>query len=294
MISNDSDIKNNEFKLLKIVVFSSTVFWLLGMIKGLWFDGEQAIFILDSISFTIALVISVVLIKGGKPDLLAKLYCLSWLPMFVLYWKYYGGVEESISYMYFSVLVIFLGLLQNKTRLFMTVSLCVINLILTLDADVQILVTLASTENLINPLALNYLFNSAIVAAVVVFIKVRFDKEREEIEKQNQYLDQVNEELSLKNELLSNQQLQVKTIQNNLEELVHERTLELENRNKELETYAYDNAHVVRRPLSNILSLLDILNEQDNEGIQKSRLDDIQKKAKELDEIVQKINMILH
>ncbi|SMD32208.1 hypothetical protein SAMN04488029_0550 [Reichenbachiella faecimaris] len=294
MISINSNIKNNEFKLLKIVLITSVVFWFLGMIKGFWFNGEQTILILDSLSFSIAVVILVALVLGGNPELLAKLFCLSWLPMFVIYWKYYGGVEGSITYVYFTVLVIFLGLLQGKSRLFMTIILCLVNLILTLDAEAEILIKIAPIENLINPLSVNYLFNSTIVAAIVVFIKVRFDKEREDIETQNQYLDRLNQELSIKNELLSNQQQQIKSIQNNLEELVHERTLELENRNKELETYAYDNAHVVRRPLSNILSLLDILNEEDREGIQKSQLKDIQKNAKDLDEVVQKINMILH
>lgn len=276
------------------MLVTSIVFWFLGMIKGWWFSGDQSILILDTISFVIAVMILFALNRGIRPDVLANLYCLSWLPMFILYWKYYNGIEGSMTYVFFTVLVIFLGLLQGRARMFMTIGFSLINLMLTLDAEAEILLTIAPSENLINPLSLNYLVNSIMVAAIVVFIKVQFDNERKNIEIQNQYLDRINDELSLKNEMLSNQQLQIKAIQNNLEELVHERTVELENRNKELEAYAYDNAHVVRRPLSNILSLLEILNQENLEGASKSQIMEIKKKASDLDEVVQKINMILN
>lgn len=294
MIPVNSDIEQNELKLFRLVLVASVAFWSLGVVKDLWFDADQAIIVLDTISFLIALVTLLALSKGANPNLMANWYCLTWLPMFALYWNFLGGVEGSATYIYFSICVIFLGVLNGKARLFMIVSLCLVNIILTLDADPEVLLKISSTENLINPLSFNYLFNSAIVAAIVVFIKVRFDQEREDIEAQNQNLDKINTELQIKNQLLSNQQEQIRHIQNNLEELVHERTLELENRNKELEAYAYDNAHVVRRPLSNILSLLDILNQEDNDGVSKDQLKEIRTKASNLDEVVKKINMILH
>ncbi|WP_422359340.1 hypothetical protein [Reichenbachiella sp.] len=294
MIPVSSDIEYNELKLFKIVLIGSVVFWFLGVVKDLWFDADQTITTLDTISCVIALITWVALSKVANPIQMTNWYCLTWLPMFVLYWKYLGGVEGSATYIYFSICVIFLGVLNGKARLFMIVSLSLVNIILTLDAEPQVLLSINSTENLINPLSFNYLFNSAIVAAVVVFIKVRFDQEREDIEAQNQNLDKLNTELQIKNQLLSNQQEQIRDIQNNLEELVHERTLELENRNKELEAYAYDNAHVVRRPLSNILSLLEILNQEDVEGASKNQIKNIKRNARDLDEVVQKINMILH
>ncbi|WP_420580694.1 hypothetical protein [Reichenbachiella sp.] len=281
-------------KLFRIVLVSSVLFWFLGIVKDFWFDADQGILVLDTTACLIACITLIALYKRADFTLMANWYCLTWLPLFVFYWKYLGGVQGSATYIYFSICVIYLGVLRGKARLFMTVSLCLINIVLTLDAEQEVLISVLSTENLINPLSFNYLFNSAIVAAIVVFIKVRFDQERMDIEAQNQNLDKLNTELQMKNRLLSNQQEQIRDIQNNLEALVHERTLELENRNKELEAYAYDNAHVVRRPLSNILSLLDILNQEDQNGMSKSQLKDIRKKASDLDKVVQKINMILH
>lgn len=288
------DIANTETKLFKIVLLASMVFWFGGIIKGMWFGADQIVLTLDSISLAISVIVAISLAMSAKPETMAKVFCLAWIPMFVCYWKYIGGVHGAATYMYFSLLIIFLGILKGNTRLYTIVSFCLINLMLTLDAEAEILVELAPRELLINSLSFNYFFNSAIVALVVVYIKVGFDNEREEIEAQNQYLDRINEEISLKNELLSNQQLQIKTIQNNLEQLVHERTLELETRNRELQTYAYDNAHIVRRPLSNILSLLDIINQEDRSKTRNAQLREIRKKAKDLDEVVRKINMILN
>ncbi|MEP2026980.1 MAG: hypothetical protein ABJH98_07055 [Reichenbachiella sp.] len=273
---------------------ASIVFWFFGVVKGSWFDGDETVLLLDSISFGIALFLWIGIWQGYDYDKIAHVFCLTWFPMFVCYWKYLGGIDGSATYIFFTVLMIYLGLLQGKSRLFMTVLLCLINMMLTLDSGSEILLSIGSQENQINPLSINYLLNSVIVASIVVFIKVKFEKEREKIEIRNLNLDRVNQELSIKNEMLSNQQLQIKNIQNNLEELVHERTLELEDRNKELESYAYDNAHLVRRPLSNILSLLEILKEEDKKGMSETQLKNIGKHAKDLDQIVQKINMILH
>lgn len=222
------------------------------------------------------------------------IYCLSWLPLFVLFWKYNGGMDGSFSYAYFSILVIFLGLLKTKLRLFMVLVLCLTNIILTLDANSEILITISFSDGIMQSIAFDYFFHSLVVAAIVVFIKVSFDKEREKIETHNMNLDRINEELSMKNEQLTNQRHQIKRIQNNLEEMVHEHTVELENKNQALQEYAYDNAHIVRRPLSNILSLLDILNVDTTErNSSQAQLKMIKKNANQLDEVVLKINTIL-
>ena len=287
-----SDIENNEYKLLQRVLLFSAMFWFLGILKGLFFNGHQTIIVLDFISFTIAAILIIAKYRKVNSELITKMYCLTWLPMYILYWKFYGGIEGSMTYMFFTVLLIFLGLLTGRARLFMAIIFCLINMILTLDAEAQLLMSIEPTEKLLNPLSINYLFHVSVVAALVVFIKVKFDEEREDIEGQNQNLNQLNLDLSKKNELLGNQQVQIKRIQNNLEELVHEHTTKLEQRNRELKSYAYDNAHVVRRPLSNILSLLEILNVEMEE--EKEQLSNIRKNAQDLDNVVRKINTILH
>lgn len=273
----------------------SLIYWLLGIGSGIAAGDNMPVVYLNVASFIITGMLLVGLWMKINLDWLIGFYCFAWLSLFILFWKYNGGMDGSYSYAYFSILVIFLGLLKTRLRLFMVFMLCLINIVLTLDVNSEILVSVSHSDYSTKSLAFDYFFHSLVVAAVVVFIKVSFDREREKIETHNVNLDRINKELSMKNEQLTNQRHQIKRIQNNLEELVHEHTLELENKNQALQEYAYDNAHIVRRPLSNILSLLDILNNSDvtEENNSREQLKMIRKNASELDEVVLKINTIL-
>lgn len=289
----EQNITHDNRKLLKVALLFGGALLFLNIIKTLWVGGDAVIMKIDSVACIITVLAMGAWGRGANFKLVALLYCLSWVPLYVMYWKFYGGIHGAFSYVYFSLLVLFIGVLEGRTRLYMILALCLTNVILTLDSEAEILITVSNPQNLINPLAASYFVNSVIVAWVIIYIKSKFDEEREHIEANNRRLDLVNKELSMKHELLTNQQRQIKRIQNNLEELVHERTIELENRNKELEDYAYDNAHVVRRPLSNILSLLEILEQEKGDGADEPQLKNIQKQATALDEVVQKINSIL-
>ncbi|HEY5824335.1 MAG TPA: hypothetical protein VIT44_08220, partial [Cyclobacteriaceae bacterium] len=82
----------------------------------------------------------------------------------------------------------------------------------------------------------------------------------------------------------SNEEIQV--INDNLEQIVRERTLELEKKNKALEEYAFINAHKLRSPVASILGLMNLMN--------KTKLDDeasiiaqhMVKSTEQLDEVI--------
>lgn len=77
-----------------------------------------------------------------------------------------------------------------------------------------------------------------------------------------------------------------------LEQRVKERTLELENQNKQLTEYAFINSHLLRSPVSNILGLLDLM-EKDTVTDQKEMLAYLKKACADLDSIVKKITLAL-
>lgn len=287
--------RSRERYFFSIVLYASMVYWIVNCMIHLIGESKEFLLFTDFLALGLTTIIVTAVHKNYAVANLKKAYCLLWLPIFIVNWKYQGGIIGSASYAYFTILVIHLGLLEKGARLYIVLLFCLINLVLTLDRDSEILLTIEPVAISSQTLALRYLMHSIIVALVVVFIKVQFDKERADIETENKRLDAVNMQLAVKNEALTNQQQQIRSLQNNLEELVLERTLELENKNRELEAYAYDNAHLVRRPLSNILSLIDLLNEEsDRQKSTRNQLKAIRKNAKNLDEVVQKINMILH
>ena len=156
------------------------------------------------------------------------------------------------------------------------------------------LTIIPASSSLITPLGVDYIVNSILIAIGIVFLKKHFDRERNQIKEHNEQLDSINEELYAKREKLISQQKEIKMIKENLEELIHEHTIELEKRHKKLADYAYDNAHLVRAPLSNILGIVELMKEEiPNSSTQYENLNLIKENAAELDRIVRKINLIL-
>lgn len=86
---------------------------------------------------------------------------------------------------------------------------------------------------------------------------------------------------------------EIRNINENLEKLVLERTIELERKNKALEEYAFINAHKLRAPVASILGLMNIFKtiRLDAEGSHiVNRLEDSTKK---LDDIVAAITKVI-
>ncbi|HRG09820.1 MAG TPA: hypothetical protein PLJ08_14690, partial [Cyclobacteriaceae bacterium] len=65
--------------------------------------------------------------------------------------------------------------------------------------------------------------------------------------------------LRISNEAIRMQADQIKDINENLEKIVHERTAELETKNKALEEAAFINAHKLRAPVASILGLVGLM-----------------------------------
>jgi signal transduction histidine kinase len=93
----------------------------------------------------------------------------------------------------------------------------------------------------------------------------------------NEYLSKLNKEVTEKNKQLQKANIDIQEINENLEKIVEQRTqnLQLSNAqlrtlNEELDTFFYHAAHDLRRPLTNILGLLELgkMHEPSSEMIQ--------------------------
>jgi signal transduction histidine kinase len=98
-----------------------------------------------------------------------------------------------------------------------------------------------------------------------------------------------NDEIQAQNEEIMAQAEEIKGINENLEMLVHQRTSEIELKNKALEEYAFINAHKLRSPVASILGLVNLISRTnlDSEGKEINKR--LQQSADELDEIVRSI-----
>jgi hypothetical protein len=96
-------------------------------------------------------------------------------------------------------------------------------------------------------------------------------------------------EIYNKNEEIRAQADEIKTINQNLEQLVKERTKQLEKKNKALEDYAFITAHNLRAPLASILGLVNLITKIKLSEEEKIMLEHLQLSAEKLDAIVHTI-----
>jgi signal transduction histidine kinase len=95
--------------------------------------------------------------------------------------------------------------------------------------------------------------------------------------------------LRISNEAIRMQADQIKDINENLEKIVHERTAELETKNKALEEAAFINAHKLRAPVASILGLVGLMKSTSSVEDLKQISTMIQDSTEKLDAIVSEI-----
>jgi signal transduction histidine kinase len=128
----------------------------------------------------------------------------------------------------------------------------------------------------------------AVSAFMLVLIKTRYDLTVKEI-KARLALQMSKEEIQAQNEELQSQEEVIRGINENLENIVHVRTLELEKKNKALEEYAFINAHKLRSPVASILGLINLLKKVDLNKDAKDMMYHLEDSADKLDAIVNSI-----
>jgi PAS domain S-box-containing protein len=106
-------------------------------------------------------------------------------------------------------------------------------------------------------------------------------------------LRQTMEELRAAQEALEKQTEEIANLNNHLEQLVVERTRQLQRRNEQLKQYAFFNAHKLRAPIATILGLYQVLKlgvapEEQLEIVQK-----LQQSVEELDQMVRQSQRLL-
>jgi PAS domain-containing protein len=112
----------------------------------------------------------------------------------------------------------------------------------------------------------------------------------EEIEQKNILLNFQQNEIFEKNETLQKQKEEIEAINDSLEDRVRERTMVLEEKNRQLSEYAYINSHILRAPLSSMMGLIGLMKYQELSGDDRRLFELLKETARHLDDIVNKIN----
>jgi signal transduction histidine kinase len=125
----------------------------------------------------------------------------------------------------------------------------------------------------------------AVAIFMIVLIRVRYEL----------FIKEIKSRLALNasNEAIKIQAEEIKTINENLENIVSQRTEELKKKNKMLEEYAFINAHKLRAPVASILGLIPILKTLPLSGEGDEVLRHLKESTDKLDDIVHSITRTL-
>lgn len=124
-----------------------------------------------------------------------------------------------------------------------------------------------------------------VVLAIIIFILFLLMREsngnlrtlNKRLEERNQQIAEKNTEIKEKSELLGRKNQEILEINSNLEDIVEERTRNLKETNKELDTFVYQTSHALRAPLMRVIGLFSIIRDSDDEitrAAMQSRIDE--------------------
>jgi signal transduction histidine kinase len=290
--------KMNEGDSYRVQFFTNCLYILIGVMVFEAFSNVgvlKSMFLIDVFSVIISVGTLIALKKNYKFNLIAYLYALSWSLIFVAIWLFFGGINGPASYVFFSVLILNTIILVKRIILVFAMQLLVVCLLLSIFlpyglSDFQDEIAVVSSDKM----SYYYLLNASLIAMAIMFLKTKLDEERKLDLGTTTELTQLTNQLLSKKAMHSFQQSELALMKSSLEMSIKERTLELDYRHKQLEKYAYDNAHILRGPLCNIRGLVDMLAaERKAHDLAPYDMSEMIENIDKLDHLIGRINIIL-
>jgi len=209
------------------------------------------------------------------------------LPLFSFFWIRYGGINGSVPYFF---TLYFLFAILSSSGITSIMSVCAGLVMLTL---LILFPSLFSESPSIFPLeeeqlSIDFLITCVLLTGFTLFVRNRFDHYRRQAEHRNKQLEKIALTLNQQHETLLREQMEIESINNNLEQLIHEQTQQIEDHNKSLSEYAFINAHMLRAPLSRIIGLTDLM-ERDALNGNRKKIIEVKNLANNMDKVVRKI-----
>jgi signal transduction histidine kinase len=209
------------------------------------------------------------------------------LPLFSFFWIQNGGINGSVPY-FFIVYFLLATVSSSGITGLVTVGSGIIMLTLLL-----LFPTLFFKSPPVFPvkemqLTFDYFVTCLLLSTFTLYVRKKFNHYRSQAEHRNNQLEKIAQTLTSQHEMLVREQAEIESINSNLEQIIHERTRQIEDTNKALSEYAFINAHMLRAPLSRIIGLSDLM-ERDAVGVSNNKALEIKTLAGSMDKVVRKI-----
>lgn len=248
--------------------------------------------VLINIIIAIFLLLLLFLLRTEKStNLVAILLHILVLPALVYFWYFNGGIMGIVPFilcMYFGFIIA----TTNGVAMWACLGLYSATLIVLLQFP-HIFGALNTEQLNLDSKALDYFIIALVIAFFTIYLKNKYLFYRNQIAIRNDQLVRVATTLINQNNELKKQREEIKSINENLEGMIVEHTKGIEAKNRELSEYAFINAHLLRAPLSRIMGLT-VLMERESGTYSKEDLDRVKNLANEMDQVIRKINDVLH
>ncbi len=277
-----------EFDIFRIGLVTSALYLMLQFVRDL-VTAAPIINMFINLFSIVVIVLMLYLSNYGRLYKWINLafFLLLMLPLFSFFWIQYGGINGSVPY-FFILYFMFATVSSSGITGLVAVSSGVVMLLLLL-----LLPTLFSETPSIFPLeekqlSIDFFVTCVLLTIFTLYVRKKFEHYRNQAERRNSQMEKIALTLTTQHQILVREQSEIESINNNLEQLIQERTRQIEDTNKALSEYAFINAHMLRAPLSRIIGLSDLM-ERDAVNGSKKKILEIKELAGSMDNVVRKI-----
>lgn len=215
-------------------------------------------------------------------------YAIGTIELFSV-WNVYGGWSGSVPYTLF-IFTIFIIITSHKWILIG--ALIFVSLGLLLADHISFLAANSNYTN--SSLVIDFIINTIVIISLTYSLKIFFYKEKKYSEKTNTQLSKTNNQLSLQKQLLLHQTEEMNQAKTNQENLVQSTFMEVEDSGKLLQGYNFTNSHIVRAPLSNVLGLINLLEQEHPNHPEIAIFKKIKKEAETMDSLIRDVTQAVN
>lgn len=266
-----------------------------GLTLAFLYQGYQIINGYLSNATTVGLNVVIALFFLSALGLSIRLTSVTWvavglhvmmLPVLVYFWIEFGmlaGTVPLILYVYLSLII---STLHGYLLFAVLGAYLSTFLVLSIGESLTDIPLVDPTKVSPMQLSIDFIAIALIITVYLIYIKDRLITYRARITHRHQQLQHLAARLQEQNESLRHKQEETQTINDNLENIVEERIKAIEEKNRELEEYAFINAHLLRGPICSMLGVINLM-ELEGSG-DKVRL--LKEKAMKIDRIIKRVN----
>ncbi len=276
-------VKSLEHQLFLITLFIAIPYFVMNMIFDVLNESFGVPLIIDATFFVICLLMIWLQGKTKNRNALINIFCVLIVIGFVFFWISSGGINGAGPYV-FPIILVLIVLITTKITSYIF-SACLAGLVLLLTTDL----IPVNEEIVYSGLVFDFFINLVLVIVLMATFKRALDKEQKALIRQNEVIRNLNRKLSQKAAEMELYNRDISAIKNNLEKVAERHTKDLHRENQRIIEYSFINAHLVRAPLTNIMGLVDHVEDRANS----ERIEELKQNAHNLDRVIRKLANIL-